>query len=223
MDILLIEDEPKVVAFIKKGLEEQGYIITSAYDGLAGKEIAVEKDFDIIILDIMLPYLNGLEVCKHIRQYKKEVPIIMLTALGTLHDKVEGFESGANDYLTKPFHFEELLARIKVLTRKQTLAAPGKTYTVGDLVLNCYKRTVFREGKEIALTFKEFTLLELLMANKGRVLSRAHITETVWGIDFNGSNNIIDVYINYLRSKIDKGFSKKLIHTVIGMGYVIKG
>ena len=222
MNVLLIEDEPKVSGFIKKGLEEQGYTVNQAFNGRSGINTGIEKDFDVIILDVMLPNFNGFEVCKYIRRYKKEVPILMLTAMGTLNDKVEGLESGADDYLTKPFHFEELLARIKALLRRQSAASPVKTYTVGDLVIDCYKKTVFREGKEILLTAKEFTLLEVLMANKGRVLSRTYIAESVWGINFDRGTNVIDVYINYLRTKIDKGFSKKLIHTVIGMGYVLK-
>jgi heavy metal response regulator len=222
MNILLVEDEPKVAGFIKKGLEEQGYNITVAFDGRTGINMGIEKDFDLIILDVMLPNFNGFEVCKYIRRYKKGVPILMLTALGTVNDKVEGLESGADDYLTKPFHFEELLARIKALLRRQMEAIPGKTYTAGDLVLDCYQKTVFRQNKEINLTAKEFTLLELLMANKGRVLSRTYIAESVWGINFDRGTNVIDVYINYLRSKIDKDFSKKHIHTVIGTGYVLK-
>lgn len=222
MNVLVIEDEPKVAGFIKKGLEEQAYVVTLAFDGRTGINLGIETDFDLIILDVMLPNFNGFEVCKYIRRYKKEVPILILTALGTVNDKVEGLESGADDYLTKPFHFEELLARIKALLRRQSAAKPGKTYTAGDLVIDCYQKTVFRGGKEIILTAKEFTLLEVLMANKGRVLSRIFIAESVWGINFDRGTNVIDVYINYLRSKIDKGFSKKHIHTVIGMGYVLK-
>lgn len=222
MNILLIEDEPKVSGFITKGLEEHGYKVTVAHDGKEGKEVALEGNFDMVILDVMLPNMNGFEVCKGIRQRKKELPILMLTALGTVHDKVEGLESGADDYLTKPFHFEELIARIKALIRRQKAVASSKTYTVDDLVIDCYKKSVFRAGKEIFLTAKEFTLLELLMANKDHVLSRASIDEAVWGINFNRGTNLVDVYINYLRTKIDKGYSKKLIHTVIGMGYVLK-
>lgn len=222
MNILLIEDEPKVSGFITKGLEEQGYKVTVAHDGKAGRDNAIEGSFDLVILDVMLPNMNGFEVCKSIRQRKKELPILMLTALGTVHDKVEGLESGADDYLTKPFHFEELVARVKALIRRQKAVSSSKTYTVDDLTIDCYKKSVVRAGKEIFLTAKEFTLLELLMANKGRVLSRASIDEAVWGINFNRGTNLVDVYINYLRTKIDKGFSKKLIHTVIGMGYVLK-
>jgi two-component system copper resistance phosphate regulon response regulator CusR len=222
MKILLIEDEPKVAAFIKKGLEEQFHNITLAYDGSMGCKLALEQDFELIILDVVLPHMNGFEVCKQIRQFKKELPIIMLSALGTVNDKVKGLENGADDYLIKPFHFDELLARIKALDRRRSMVLPGTVYQVADLQMDCFRKTVTRNGKMILLTVKEFTLLEVLMYNKNRVLSRVYIAESVWGINFNRGTNLIDVYINYLRSKVDKGFSKQLIHTVIGMGYMIK-
>ena len=221
MNILLIEDEQKVAAFIKKGLEEQFHNVTIAYDGGMGAKLALEQDFELIILDVILPNINGFEVCKQIRQFKKEVPILMLSALGTVNDKVQGLENGADDYLTKPFHFEELLARIKALDRRRSLVLPGTVYQVGDLQMDCYRKTVTRENKMILLTVKEFTLLEVLMYNKNRVLSRVYIAESVWGINFNRGTNLIDVYINYLRTKVDRGYSKQLIHTVIGMGYMI--
>ena len=222
MNILLVEDEPKVADFIKKGLEEQHYVVELAYDGLFGERLALENEYDLIILDVILPNINGLELCKRIRKFKLDVPILMLTALGTTQDKLLGFDSGADDYLVKPFHFEELLARIKALSRRKHLVTPAIVYTIKDLVVDSYRKTVFRSGKEIILTAKEFSLLELLITNKNRVLSRTYIAEAVWGIDFNRGTNVIDVYINYLRSKIDKGFSVALIHTVIGMGYVLK-
>jgi DNA-binding response OmpR family regulator len=222
MQILLVEDEPQVVSFIKKGLEEQQHTVTVAYDGKMGSRMALEQDFELIILDVILPYVNGFEVCKQIRQFKKEVPILMLSALSTVSDKVEGLENGADDYLTKPFHFEELLARIKALDRRRSMVMPGTIYSVDDLQMDCYRKTVSRAGQPISLTAKEFTLLEVLMYNKNRVLSRVYIAEAVWGINFNRGTNLIDVYINYLRSKVDKGFAKQLIHTVIGMGYMIK-
>jgi two-component system copper resistance phosphate regulon response regulator CusR len=204
MKILLIED------------------ITLAYDGSMGCKLALEQDFELIILDVVLPHMNGFEVCKQVRQFKKELPIIMLSALGTVSDKVKGLENGADDYLVKPFHFDELLARIKALDRRRSMVLPGTIYQVGDLQMDCFRKTVTRDGKMIMLTVKEFTLLEVLMYNKNRVLSRVYIAESVWGINFNRGTNLIDVYINYLRSKVDKGFSKQLIHTVIGMGYMIK-
>nr|WP_068891649.1 response regulator transcription factor [Pedobacter panaciterrae] len=222
MNILLIEDEPKVSGFIKKGLEEQMNVVSVAYDGTMGCKMALENEYGLIILDVVLPYINGMEVCKLIRQMKREVPILMLSALDTVNDKVQGLENGADDYLTKPFHFEELLARIKALNRRRDMVLPGTIYKVADLEMDCYKKTVSRNGKIILLSAKEFTLLEVLMANKNRVLSRIYIAEAVWGISFNRGTNLIDVYINYLRSKIDKGYAKQLIHTVIGMGYIIK-
>lgn len=222
MNILLIEDEPNVVTFIKKGLEEQRHVVMVAYDGNMGCKLALEQDFDLILLDIILPYINGFEVCKQIRQFKKEVPILMLTALGTVNDKVQGLEYGADDYLTKPFHFAELLARIKALDRRRSMVLPGTNYQVDDLEMDCFRKIVTRAGKTIFLTVKEFTLLEVLMVNKNRVLSRSYIAESVWGINFNRGTNLIDVYINYLRTKVDKGFPKQLINTVIGMGYVIR-
>ena len=219
---MLIEDEPHVAAFIKKGLSGQGYGITLAGDGVSGAEIAVKDDFALVILDVMLPKLNGIEVCKIIRGAKKDVPIITLTALGTVQNKVEGLESGADDYLTKPFHFEELLARVKALERRQKVIKEARTYRVADLEMDSLKRTVFRGGKEVFLSAKEFTLLEFLMSNVGLILSRAQIAEAVWGINFDRGTNLIDVYINYLRAKIDKDFKVKLIHTMIGKGYVLK-
>ena len=222
MKILLIEDEPKVAAFIKKGLEEQFYNVTLVYDGSMGVKFALEQDFELIILDVVLPHVNGFEVCKQIRQFKKELPILMLSALGTVSDKVQGLENGADDYLTKPFHFEELLARIKALDRRRSMVLPGTIYQVADLQMDCFRKTVTRNGDMILLTVKEFILLEVLMYNKNRVLSRVYIAESVWGINFDRGTNLIDVYINYLRAKVDKGYDKKLIHTVIGMGYMIK-
>ncbi|WEK21570.1 MAG: response regulator transcription factor [Candidatus Pedobacter colombiensis] len=222
MNILLIEDEPKVSALIKKGLEEQMNNVAVAYDGNMGCKMALEYHYDLIIMDVVLPYINGVEICKLIRQVKKEVPILMLSALDTVNDKVLGLENGADDYLTKPFHFVELLARVKALSRRKDMVLPGTIYKIADLEMDCYKKTVTRNGKIILLSAKEFTLLEVLLANKNRVLSRMYIAEAVWGISFNRGTNLIDVYINYLRAKIDKGYPVQLIHTVIGMGYLIK-
>ena len=222
MKILLIEDEPKVAAFIKKGLEEQLNSVTVAYDGNMGVKLALEQEYELILLDVILPYVDGIEVCRQVRKFKREVPILMLTALGTVDDKVRGLEMGADDYLTKPFHFEELLARIRALDRRRSMVLPGTVYKVADLEMDSYRKTVTRAGKVVLLTAKEFTLLEVLMANKNRVLSRIAIAESVWGISFNRGTNLIDVYINYVRQKVDKGYDKQLIHTVVGMGYIIK-
>jgi DNA-binding response OmpR family regulator len=222
MNILLVEDEQRVAEFIKKGLKEQLYNVMVAYDGLLGEKLALENEFDLIIIDLILPGRNGLELCKIIRKYKIDLPILMLTALGTITDKVTGLEAGADDYLVKPFHFEELLARIKALSRRRLLISPGVVYKIADLEVDSYKKTVLRAGKSIDLTAKEFSLLELLITNKNRVLSRTYIAEAIWGINYDRGTNLIDVYINYLRTKIDKGFNSSLIHTVIGMGYVLK-
>jgi len=222
MRILLVEDELNVSSFIKKGLAEQNYEVEVAHDGLEGKRKAREEHFDLIILDVMLPRFSGNEVCSDIRRYNKTVPVLMLTALGTLDDKVSGLEAGADDYLVKPFHFKELTARIKALTRRSLVEMQGKKYTIADLVLDTHTRLVNRTGKEIFLTAKEYALLELFILNQNRVLSRGEIAELVWGIDFDTGTNIIDVYVNYLRNKIEKGFTGKLIHTVIGRGYVMR-
>lgn len=221
MNILLIEDEPEVAAFIKTGLEEQQYHVTVVPDGAQGALLATAQHFNLLILDILLPGQNGFKICKQVRASKKDLPILMLTALGTISDKVQGFENGADDYLTKPFHFEELLARINALTRRRQVIH-GKIYKAGDLEVDCDKGSAYRDGKEILLTAKEFTLLEILITNKNKVLSRSEIAGKVWGINFDRGTNLIDVYINYLRTKIDKNHSKKLIQTVIGRGYMLK-
>ena len=222
MNILLVEDEPKVADFIRKGLKEQSYHVELVYDGLFGEKLALENEYDLIILDVILPGISGLELCRRIRKFKVDTPILLLTALGATKDKVTGLEAGADDYLVKPFHFDELLARVKALGRRKMLVAPGIVYRIADLEVDAYKKTARRAGKEILLTAKEFSLLELLIVNKNRVLSRNYIAETVWGINYDRGTNLIDVYINYLRTKIDKGFNSSLIHTVIGMGYVLK-
>jgi len=223
MKILLVEDEPKIAAFIQKGLDENGYEITLAYDGKSGLSMAMQGDYDVIILDVMLPVISGLEICKSVRKDGIQTPILMLTALGTLDDKVNGLQAGADDYLVKPFHFKELIARIQALTRRKQLNASNiNTLHIADLQLDRNRRIVQREGKEIILTAKEYALLEMLMQNSNRILSRSDIGEHVWGYDFDSSSNVIDVYINYLRNKVEKGYSSKLIHTVVGMGYIMK-
>jgi two-component system, OmpR family, copper resistance phosphate regulon response regulator CusR len=221
MKILVIEDEPKVASFIKQGLEELDYDTDIAYDGFTGKKLALQYTYDIIILDIIIPYMNGIELCKLIRENNPNVPILMLTALGTTDNKIEGFEAGADDYLVKPFEFKELVARIRSLTKRTS----GITYTtqkikVADLELDLEKKIAIRGGKSIDLTSKEFNLLELFMKNQGRVLSRATIAEHVWEITFDTGTNIVDVYVNILRKKIDKDFDNKLLHTRIGLGYI---
>jgi two-component system, OmpR family, copper resistance phosphate regulon response regulator CusR len=221
VNILIIEDETKVVAFLKKGLEEKGYHVDVAYDGQMGERLALKGDYDIVLLDLVIPKMNGLELCKRIRLCNENLPILMLTALGTTEDKVSGFDAGADDYLTKPFEFKELLARIKALT-KRTAGVQHKSGSIKafDLELDLHKKIVMRGSKIITLTAKEFVMLEFLMINKGRILSRSEIVEHVWNINFETGTNVVDVYINILRKKIDKGFENKLIHTRIGLGYV---
>jgi len=220
MKILIVEDEPKVVDFLKKGLEEQGYETDVAYDGQMGEKLALRNVYDVILIDVVLPYINGYELCKRIREKKQQVPILMLTALGTTEDKITGFDAGADDYLVKPFEFQELLARIKSLTKRGSgIIQTSNLIKVADLELDTDKKTAKRENKTIELTAKEFALLEFLMKNKGRVVSRIDIAEKVWDITFDTGTNVVDVYINILRKKIDKDFDKKLIHTRIGLGY----
>ena len=219
--ILVIEDEPKVVAFLKKGLEEHGYDVEVAYDGYMGEKLALKNDKDLIILDIIIPHINGIDLCKTLRDKNIQTPILMLTALGTTDDKVEGFDAGADDYLVKPFEFKELIARIKALTKRSLgIIQNSKTLKIAGLELDLNKKTAKREEKIIELTAKEFSLLEYFMRNKGKVVSRTDISEKVWDIDFDTGTNIVDVYVNILRKKIDKDFNSKLIHTRIGMGYI---
>lgn len=223
MKILLIEDELKVRRFIKKGLEEQSYEVFAAYDGQTGKRMAKTGLYDLIILDIILPKLNGFDVCKAIRKDNKTVPILMLTALGTLNDTITGLDCGADDYLTKPFHFQELLARIRALNRRSNpTRISSRIIEVNDLIINLDTKEVKRGNNTIILTAREFRLLELLARNKGIVMSRSVIAEKIWEQSFDSGSNVIDVYVNYLRKKIDHNYSKKLIHTIVGMGYVLK-
>ncbi|PSR53620.1 DNA-binding response regulator [Adhaeribacter arboris] len=222
MHILVVEDEPNVAAFIKKGLQEQAYEVEVAYDGFTGKSLATQNSYDLIILDVILPNLNGIEVCKHIRVQDKKTPVLMLTALGTTDDVVTGLDAGADDYLTKPFKFRELLARVRALHRRHYVSEESELLTIADLQLNLETKSVTRSNKLITLTAREFTLLEYFLRNKGKVLSRLSLLENVWEVNFDLSSNVVDVYVNYLRNKIDKDFSAKLIHTVIGMGYMLK-
>jgi DNA-binding response OmpR family regulator len=222
MKILVVEDEPKVAGFLKKGLEEKDYEVIVAYDGKIGERMAQDKSIDIIILDVVLPYQNGYELCKKIRERDRTTPILMLTALGTLDDKIEGFDTGADDYLVKPFEFKELLARLNALTKRGKGGKENSGFLqTGDLELNLDKKIAKRGDHLIELTAKEFLLLEYLMRNRGRVVSRSDIAEKVWEITFDTGTNVVDVYINILRKKIDKGFEKKLIQTRIGLGYTI--
>lgn len=222
--ILVIEDEQNVAQFIKKGLMDAGYEVLLAYDGQKGLELLEQTKVDLAILDIILPGMDGREIAKRIRANGgSELPLIMLTALGTTENIVQGLDSGADDYLVKPFKFTELLARIRALTRrKKTATKTGQKFVLHDLELDSDTKIVKRAGLEVKLTTTEFRLLEFLLKNKNRVMNRMDILESVWDINFNMGTNVVDVYINYLRNKIDKDFDAKLIHTVIGMGYVIR-
>ena len=223
MKILIIEDEQRVANLIKKGLEEQHYIAELAMDGLVGKKMALCNEYDVIIMDIMLPHINGLDLCKQIREAKPNLPIIMLTALGTTDDKIGGLDAGADDYLVKPFDFRELEARIRNVAKRNTNPFLQKNILyIADLKLDPKTITVTRNGKEINLTPKEFKLLYYMMMHSGRVLSRAEIAEKVWETTFDSGTNFIDVYVNYLRKKIDRDYIVKLIHTKPGIGFIFK-
>ncbi len=221
MRILVVEDEPKVAGFIKKGLEEEGYAVDWAADGQEGLLLGQDGVHDLIILDINLPRLDGLRVLQELRQAKVKVPVLLLTVRATIEDKVLGLDTGADDYLTKPFSFQELLARVRALLRRRTEAEPT-LLQVADLTLDPARRLVRRGHAKIELSTKEFALLDYFMRHPGRVLTRTMIAEHVWDYDFDTMTNVIDVYVNYLRKKIDADREPKLIHTVRGVGYVMQ-
>ena len=222
--ILLVEDEQKIADTLRQGLAENGFYVEVAYDGRIGQKLFETHAFNLVVLDINLPGINGYELCKVIRSQNAQVPVIMLTALSSLNDKIEGYDAGADDYIIKPFEFRELLMKIRVLlkrTMNQQLPS-GNILRAADLEMNLDSKEVKRDGNAINLTAKEFQLLEYLMRNKNRVVSRADIAINVWDIDFDTNTNVIDVYINYVRNKIDKQFAQKLIQTQVGMGYILK-
>ena len=223
MNILLIEDEPKTLTYIRKGLEENGYAVDAADDGREGLRLAMTNSYQIIISDIVLPGLSGTELCAQLRKNHINTPLLMLTALGGVGHVVQGLDSGADDYLVKPFEFQELLARIRTLMKRGTQTTQSApVLQLADLELNLQSRTAKRNGQEIQLTAREYALLEFLLRNKERVLTRQEIVRTVWGLDFDTGTNMVEVYINYLRRKIDRNFPEKLIHTQFGVGYVMK-
>ncbi len=229
MKILLVEDEASVASFIIRSLTEEGYEVSVAPDGNLGLEMALSHAFSIILLDVMLPGINGIELCRRLRATGNTIPVLMLTALGSTENLVTGLDSGADDYLSKPFKLAELLARIRSLTRRNTTIAAGQNdqpektgLSIADLFLDTEEKMATRGNKPIDLTATEYRLLEYLLQNQRRVLSRMDILEQVWGIDFNMNTKVVDVYINYLRKKVDKDFEPKLIHTAVGMGYILK-
>lgn len=232
MKVLIVEDELKVSEVLKRGLEEAGYDVETAFDGEIGLRLVLNGTYDLVILDINLPRINGLEVCKRLRETDEVTPVLMLTALGMSDDIVTGLEAGADDYMSKPFRFNELYARVKALTRRKKIVGSISNgnghkikldyFKLADLVIDFEGKEVKRNGKAIQLTAREYALLEYLARNQGKVRSRGEIAEAVWGLDFETGTNFIDVYINYLRNKIDKPFGSRLIHTVTGFGYILK-
>lgn len=223
MKILVVEDEPKLASFVKKGLEEQSCEVDVAFDGQVGRTMALNNVYDVIVLDVNLPKMNGFDVVQSLRQDRITTPVLMLTAMGSMDDKLTGFEAGADDYLVKPFEFRELMARLRALAKRSTdTNLQSNLLKVADLELDLNEKVARRGDRRIELTAKEFGLLDYLMRNRGRVVSRVDIAEKVWDIHFDTGTNVIDVYVNFLRKKIDKDFPQKLIHTVIGMGYMLK-
>jgi DNA-binding response OmpR family regulator len=221
MKILLVEDDPKISSFVKIGLESNDYTVDVAYDSPIAEKFAFSKKYDVIILDVVIPGISGFALCKSIRNKNILTPIIMLTSLDSLEDKLEGFNCGADDYLIKPFSFQELLARVRALSRRNRDEIVKPSLKIADLEVDSISRKVKRGGKEINLTATEYRILELLMENRDKVYDRVFIAEKIWGFSFNSGTNIIDVHINSLRKKIDKDFETKLIHTRKGFGYVL--
>ncbi len=223
-NILIVEDEPKIADTLKFGLAENGYEVDVAYDGLIAKRMVMSNPYNLVVLDINLPGINGYELCKIIREYNPQVPVIILTALSALNDKIEGYDAGADDYVIKPFEFRELLMKIRALLRRTGVqqVPMGNVLKAADLSMNLDSKEVRRGEMPINLTAKEFQLLEYLLRNKNRLVTRADIAINVWDIDFDTNTNVIDVYINYVRNKIDKPFDQKLIQTQVGMGYILK-
>jgi two-component system, OmpR family, copper resistance phosphate regulon response regulator CusR len=221
MKILLIEDEPKTLQYIRKGLEENYYKVDTAEDGITAKQLALRNTYNLIITDIIMPGMNGKELVVQLRKSNIETPVLMLTALATTDDVVAGLDSGADDYLAKPFEFQELLARIRSLTKRQK-TDESQLLKIADLVMNLDQKTVERGNRKIELTVKEFALLEYFLRNANRVLPKAELAKSVWNVDFDTGTNMVEVYVTYLRKKIDRDFDKKLLHTQFGMGYILK-
>jgi DNA-binding response OmpR family regulator len=223
MKVLVIEDEQQVSSFIKQGLEEQSFEVDVAYDGHIGERLALSREYDVILLDIVIPGINGFDLCKILKREKPGTPVLMLTTLGTTADKITGFDAGADDYLLKPFEFEELIARLKALARRPAIAGASYSHILRyeDLRLDMDKKIAFRHEQAIKLSAKEFALLEFFMNNPGRVIPRMELAQKIWDLKFDTGTNVVEVYINMLRNKIDKDFEPKLLHTRIGLGYVL--
>lgn len=221
MHILIVEDQIAISQSLKQGLEENGYTIDAVADGIKGKEMAESKTYNVIILDVMLPRLNGIDLCYQLRQQGNHTPILFLSAMDSVEDKVLGLEAGGDDYLGKPFSFDEVLARVKVLNRRNVNDANYvKKVTIGNLEINLDLKEAFRDGKNLNLTKKEFRLLEFFVHNQGKLLTKSEIAEKVWDVDFDTGTNVVEVYVNYLRNKLDKGFDFKMIQTKFGLGYI---
>jgi DNA-binding response OmpR family regulator len=221
MYVLLVEDERRLAQLVRRVLEEEGHTMDVAYDGEDGLHLAMEGSHDVIVLDVMLPEINGIEVCKSLRANRIDTPVLLLTALDSVEDRVRGLDAGADDYLPKPFAFQELLARIRALGRRKVLARDAQELEVDDLKLDLRRRRAQRNGKAIELSPKEFSLLEFLMRNEGRVVTRTQILDHLWGYDYATDSNLVDVYVAYLRRKVDKGAKRPLIRTVRGVGYAL--
>ncbi|GAC1510402.1 MAG: response regulator transcription factor [Chloroflexota bacterium] len=222
MHILVVEDEKRLAGLIKRALDEEGHVVDVSHDGLEAMDMAEGAEYDLLVLDLMLPHLDGIEICKRLRQEHSDVRILMLTARDAVEDRVMGLEAGADDYLIKPFSFSELIARVKALSRRQVQAQAEKELTVGDLTLDLARHEARRADRSIELTAKEFQLLEFMMRNAGNVLTRTQILDHVWGYNFDSFSNVVDIYVHYLRNKIDKDFSEPLIRTIRGVGYSMK-
>jgi len=221
MYVLVVEDERRLARVIRRVLEEEGHTVDLAYDGEEGLAMAMESSHDVIVLDILLPGLNGIEVCQSLRKNRVDTPVILLTALDDVPDRVRGLDAGADDYLTKPFAFQELLARLRALGRRRVQAREAERFQTADLVLDLNRRRAERAGRVIELSPKEFALLEFLMRNEGRVVTRTQILDHLWGYEHTPDSNLVDVYVSYLRRKVDKGHPNKLIGTIRGVGYVL--
>jgi heavy metal response regulator len=220
--ILVVEDERRLANLVRRALEEQGHVVDVAHDGAEGLDVATATDYDLLVLDLMLPHLDGIEIAKRLRASKNDVRILMLTARDAVEDRVRGLEAGADDYLMKPFSFSELLARVRALSRRQIQAQAETELRSGNLVLDLARHEARRDDRTIELTAKEFQLLEYLMRNAGHVLTRTQILDHVWGYNFDSFSNVVDIYVHYLRNKIDRDFPEPLIRTVRGVGYSLK-